>query len=78
MSSPRIACEAAAIPLPAGIGGPRCGKPATFQTVWGVYCDDHAEALRASMKNPRTIPNLVAGRVRTDDEIARLVRPIAS
>ena len=67
-------CKAPA--KPGTLGGPRCGKPATYTTILGPCCSACAELLRASMRSPNTLANVIAGRARTEEEIERLVRPL--
>ncbi len=69
-------CEAAADPKI--LGGPRCGKPATFSTPLGYYCDDCIERFRAVCRSPLSMINVIAGRARTEEEIARLIKPITT
>ena len=60
------------------LGGPRCQAPATHETVMGCRCARHAEELRRALRDPHTLGNVLAGnRARTEDEIARLVRPLS-
>jgi len=67
-------CEAAADP--SKLGGPRCGAPATFESLLGYRCDACAVKFREACRNPRTFANVIAGRARTEEEIAQLIRPI--
>jgi hypothetical protein len=54
-----------------------CGRAATHVAYDGrPLCDAHAEELRASLRSPDTVGNLIAGRGRTKEEIAALVRPL--
>lgn len=56
-----------------------CGKPATHTGYDGnkPLCDEHAEEVRAGLRSPNSIGNVLAGRPRTEEEIACMVRPIA-
>lgn len=57
-------------------GGPRCGRPALYETINGPHCERCAERLREAARNPHTVMNVLGGgRARTEEEIARLVRP---
>lgn len=50
-----------------------CQKPATYNTVHGRRCDEHAEVLRQRLRNPNTLGNIVLGRARTEEEISKLI-----
>lgn len=50
-----------------------CQEPATHFSVSGRRCARHAEAMKQAMRNPATFANVILGRVRTEEEIARLV-----
>jgi hypothetical protein len=56
-----------------------CGKPATHTSYGGTkpLCADHAEELRKSLRSPDTLGNVLAGRPRTEEEIASMVRPLS-
>lgn len=55
----------------------RCGKPAMFESPLGDYCEACAEKLRERMRNPNMALNVLAGGgARTEEQIAKLVRPI--
>lgn len=57
----------------------RCQAPATHETIMGRRCALHAEELRASLRNPNTLGNILAGGVaRTEEQIAMLVRELPS
>ena len=60
------------------LGGPRCQEPATHITVLGRRCIRCAEDLRRAMRDPNTFINVVLGRARTEEEIAKLVVPLPS
>lgn len=57
-------------------GGVFCGAEPTHETMFGPRCDQHAEVLRQRMRDPHTFLNMLAGRARTEEEIALGVRPI--
>lgn len=57
-------------------GAARCGAPATHEGFWGDLCERCAELSRERARNPLTMINVMAGRARTEEEIARLIRPI--
>jgi hypothetical protein len=61
-----------------GLGGLRCAKPALYTSVMGYLCERCADKLRTSMRNPSTFMNVLAGRARTKEEIARLVKTIGN
>lgn len=53
-----------------------CGAPATHWAYGGTkpLCDRHAEDLRAALRNPTTLGNVLSGgRARTEEEIALMV-----
>ena len=59
---------------PSTLGGPRCQAPATHDTIHGRRCAPCAEILRASLRDPHTLGNVLAGgRARTEEEIALMV-----
>jgi len=62
----------------ATLGGPRCQAPATHATVLGRRCTACTEELRRAMRDPNTVVNVVVGRARTEEEIARLVTEMPS
>jgi hypothetical protein len=55
-----------------------CGKPATHVGYDGSkpLCDQHAEEMREALRSESTLGNILAGRPRTEREIAAMVRPI--
>jgi len=56
-----------------------CGRPATHTSYDDnkPLCDEHAEELRAGLRSPNSIGNILAGgRPRTEEEIVLMVRPI--
>jgi len=57
-----------------------CGKPATHLSYNGSkpLCEEHARELREALASPDSLGNLFAGRPRTEEEIARMVVPIAN
>ena len=63
---------------PSTLGVPRCQAPATHVTVLGRRCTRCAEELRRAMRDPHTFINVIVGRARTEEEIARLVTPLPS
>lgn len=67
-------CEAAADPKV--FGGPRCGKPATFETRLGDRCDACAELFRVMARDPAVLINILAGGPKTEEQIERMLRPI--
>ena len=75
-----IDCERCMAPADRNVlGGARCQKVATHTGVFGALCETCAELERRMYRNPNTLGNMIAGgRARTEEEIARLVRPIAS
>lgn len=59
------------------LGGERCGKPAVYDTPLGPRCEACSEEFRRMARDPNTVINILAGgRARTEEEIARLLRPI--
>jgi hypothetical protein len=60
------------------LGVARCQEPATHDSIMGRRCVRHAEMLRRSLRNPRTLANLVLGAPRTEAQIARLVVELPS
>ena len=56
-----------------------CAKPATHVGYLGTkpLCEEHAEDLRRALRSADSIGNLVAGRIRTEEEIAIMVRPLS-
>jgi hypothetical protein len=61
------------------LGGPRCQKPATHDSIFGRCCAQHAEELRQALRDPSTFGNILAGdRPRTENEIARMVVELPS
>jgi hypothetical protein len=56
-----------------------CGEPATHASYGGTkpLCGYHAEQLRESLRSPDSIGNVIAGRPRTEEEIAIMVRPLS-
>lgn len=60
------------------IGGLRCQEPATHETIMGPHCARHAEKLRRALRNPRSLINVVLGKARTEEEIARAVVELPS
>lgn len=71
---PDPTCESSADP--SVLGGPRCGKPAAFRTPLGYFCDDCIERFRAACRSPFSMANVIAGRVRTEEEIAKMIKPL--
>ena len=63
---------------PSTLGGPRCQAPAAYSTVLGRRCTRCAEELRRAMRDPNTFINVIVGRARTEEEIARLVVALPS
>lgn len=59
------------------IGGARCQDTATHVTVLGCRCARHAEELRAALRDPLSVGNVLKGRARTEEEIACMVRPLS-
>jgi hypothetical protein len=57
-----------------------CGKPATHLSYnrSKPLCEEHARELRAALASPDALGNVLAGRPRTQEEIARMVVPIES
>jgi len=57
-----------------------CQEPATHESpLSGRLCAHHAEELRASLRNPHTLGNVLAGgKARTEEQIALLVRELPS
>lgn len=55
-----------------------CGEPATHAGYGGTkpLCDKHAQELRDALRSPDTVGNVLAGRARTEEEIAIMVRPL--
>jgi hypothetical protein len=55
-----------------------CGEPATHTSYDGFkpLCDAHAAELRAALRSPNTLGNVIFGRPRTEEEIALMVRPV--
>jgi hypothetical protein len=55
-----------------------CGKPATHLAYEGSkpLCPEHAEAMRQALRSPDSLGNVIAGRVRTEEEITLMVRPL--
>lgn len=60
------------------LGGPRCGAEPTHDTWVGPRCTKHAEHLRTALRSPSSVANMMLKRARTEDEIAKLVRPRAA
>lgn len=60
------------------IGGHRCQAPATHNSNHGRLCARHAEDLRCALRKPNTVGNILTGRARTEEEIARLVVELPS
>ena len=58
------------------LGGPRCGKIATYATPLGYRCTACADQLRADARNPNTFVNVLAGRARTDEEIEAMIKAL--
>jgi len=58
------------------LGGERCQAAATHETLMGPRCAKHAEEFKQALRDPRTLGNVMAGRARTEDEIALLVREL--
>lgn len=55
-----------------------CGELATHVAYSGKpLCPKHAEALRAALRSPDSVGNIVTGRVRTEEEIAAMVEPLS-
>jgi hypothetical protein len=57
--------------------GERCMQPATFATYVGPRCARCAEAIKRGMKDPSTLGSVLAGKTCSDEDIARLVRPMS-
>lgn len=60
----------------AQLGGPRCGKPAAYETPLGPRCEDCIAGFREMARNPSTMINVLARRTPTDEEIERMIRPL--
>lgn len=71
---PKLACEAQADRKV--LGGPRCGKQATYATPLGYRCTACADQMRADARNPKTLINVIAGRARTEEEIEKLIKAL--
>lgn len=69
-------CEAAADSTWEGIGGPRCGKPATHETLMGFRCDEHTETYREAMRSSNTLINILSGNIPTDEQIEKSIRKL--
>jgi hypothetical protein len=59
-------------------GGARCQEPATHQSAFGRRCARHAEQLRRTLRSPNAFCNVMLGRARTEEEIARAVMELPS
>jgi hypothetical protein len=57
-----------------------CGKPATHSSYGDSkpLCEHHAEEMRKALRSTDSVGNLIAGRARTEEEIAIMVRPLAA
>ena len=57
-----------------------CNEPATHTAYGGdkPLCPKHAEEMRAALRSPDSLGNVMAGRARTEEEIAGMVREIPS
>ena len=71
---PKLTCEAQADRKV--LGGPRCGKQATYATALGYRCTACADQMRADARNPNTFMNVIAGRARTEEEIEKLIKAL--
>jgi hypothetical protein len=56
----------------------RCLAPATHVDVFlnRPLCDACAERSRAALRDPNTLGNVLGKRARTEEEIARMIRPL--
>lgn len=70
----KISCEAQADRKV--LGGPRCGKTATYSTPLGYRCTECADHMRADARNPNTLINVIAGRARTEEEIEAMIKAL--
>ena len=61
---------------PSELGGPRCQTAATHEAHVGRLCATCAASLRQSLRDPNTLGNVIFGRARTEEEIARIVAEI--
>ena len=79
MTVDRKRCMAPKVEGFAGLGGERCGQPATHQSaIVARLCTTHANLLRERLRNPDTVANVLLGRARTEEEIAKLVVELPS
>jgi hypothetical protein len=58
---------------PSELGGPRCQAAATHEAHGSRLCATCAARLRQSLRDPHTLGNVIFGRARTEEEIARIV-----
>jgi hypothetical protein len=59
------------------LGYEPCGDLATHMFSGKPLCPKHAELFREALRSPDSLGNVVAGRARTEDEIAAMVEPIS-
>lgn len=55
----------------------RCGAEATHYSHVGRRCARHAEELKAALRSPNTLGSILHGGAFSEEEIARIVVPLA-